>query len=81
VQSTSRKPPFYCRLRGKEIPYKEEISPIRDVLKESSILLNQGDSERASTEMIVAITGLLKIIRCAITVEAVFCPMIWTTSY
>lgn len=74
----SRKSPFYCRQCGKKIPYQEEISPIRDVLRENGILLNQGDGERASTVMFVAITGLLKIIGCAIMAKAVICPITWT---
>src|ERR1700687_2477683 len=50
------KPPVYCRRCGKEIPDKKytlpfckniEIDPVRDLLKESGILLKEGDGERA----------------------------------
>ncbi len=43
----SRKPPFYCRQCGKEIPDSEEIGPIRDLVKQSGIKLKQSDGERA----------------------------------
>jgi hypothetical protein len=40
-------PPVYCPRCDKEIPDKEEISSIRDLLKECGIFLKQGDAERA----------------------------------
>ena len=40
-------PPIYCPQCDKEIPDKEEISSIRDLLKQCGILLKQGDVERA----------------------------------
>ena len=41
------KPPICCPRCDKEIPGKEEISSIRDLLKECGIFLKQGDGERA----------------------------------
>jgi hypothetical protein len=41
------KPPDYCRRCNKEIPGKEEISSIRDLLKHCGTLLKQGDAETA----------------------------------
>ncbi len=40
-------PPTYCPQCNKEIPDKEEVSSIRDLLKQCGTLLKEGDAERA----------------------------------
>src|ERR1019366_8188502 len=46
------KPPICCPRCDKEIPGKEEISSIRDLLKKCGIFLKEGDGERAREALV-----------------------------